>query len=142
MFGWGNSEKSEIENEYREYTRSIPYNLPYDLKNTLTRAAEDLKSKRIRIFEEKQRYIERKNTKIKEIERELKRETDRLNEQFKRELQQLQNRYSSKIDDEQRQCNRETERVENSHSYELRNLRDKIKDVQKKINEWQRNPKK
>jgi len=142
MFGWGNPEKSEIENEYREYTRNIPYNAPSDLKNTLTRAAEDLKSKRMRIFEEKQRYVERKDSKVKEIERELKRETDRLNDQYKRELQQLQSRYSSKINDEQRQCDRETASVENSHSYELRNLRDKIKDAQKKIEEWQRNPKK
>lgn len=142
MFGWGNPEKSAIENEYRELTRNIPYNAPYDIKNAITRAADDLKNKRLRILEEKQRHIERRDSKIKDIERELKREADRLNEQYKRELQQLQSRYSSKINDEQRQCERETASIDNSHSYEIRNLSEKIKDAYKKLEAWQRNPKK
>lgn len=141
-FSYGSSEKSEIENEYREYTRNIPYNTPSDLKSTITRLADELKNKRLRIFEEKKRYIERKESKIKDIERELKRETDRVNEQYRRELEQIKNRYASRISDENRQCDRELSSIDNSHSYELRNLRDKIRDIKRKIEEWQRNPKK
>lgn len=44
MFFFSNSEKSEIEREYRNCIGNLPYQLPYELKNKITRAAGRLKN--------------------------------------------------------------------------------------------------
>lgn len=44
MFFFSNSEKSEIEREYHNCIGNLPYQLPYELKNKITRAAGRLKN--------------------------------------------------------------------------------------------------
>lgn len=69
MFFFSNSEKSEIERQYRSYVGNLLYQLPYDLKNKITRAAEKLKNLQMRRYEKKTAIL-------RQQEQEEKREKD------------------------------------------------------------------
>lgn len=80
MFFFSNSEKSEIERQYRSYVGNLPYQLPYDLKNQITRAAEELKTLQMRRYENKTALL-------RQQEQEERREKDSF-QQHKRQIEQ------------------------------------------------------
>lgn len=137
MFFFSNSEKSGIEREYRNCIGNLPYQLPYELKNKITRAADELKTLQMRRYEKKTAILRQQEQEEiwekdsyqqhkRQIEQRWQREIDELARQYKRKAEEISARYK-----------RETESLSRADQYTEERLKNQIKDCQREIQEWQ-----
>lgn len=141
MFFFSNSEKSEIERAYRNCIENLPYQLPYELKNKITRAADDLKTLQLRRYE-------KKTALLRQREQEERREKDsfqqykrQIEQRWQREIEELTRQYRRKTEEISARYKRETESLSRADQYTEERLKNQIKDCQREIQEWQRNNK-
>lgn len=139
MFFFSNSEKSEIESQYRSYVENLPYQLPYDLKNKITRAAEELKTLQMRRYE-------KKTALLRQQEQEEKREKDsfqqykrQIEQRWQREIEELTRQYKRKAEEISARYKRDTDSLSRADQYTEERLVNQIKECQREIQEWQRN---
>ena len=111
MFFFSNSENSEIEREYRNCIGNLPYQLPYELKNKITRAADDLKTLQLRRYE-------KKTALLRQQEQEERREKD----SFQQHKRQIEQRWQREIDELTRQYKRKAEEISARYKRETESL--------------------
>lgn len=140
MFSFfGNSEKSEIEREHRNTVGNLPYQLPYELKNKITRLADNLKDLKMRRYEKKTNFLERQEQEEKRETDLYKRDKNQIEQRYERELNELSRKHDREMDEIKRRYEREISSLESSDRYNQERLERDIKDCQKEIEEWQRN---
>ncbi len=139
MFFFSNSEKSEIERQYRNATGNLPYQLPSDLKNKITRAAEELKSLQLRRYERKSQILRQQEQEEKRENDNFKQQKRQLEQRWQRELDELSRQYKRMADELSRKYNREIESLQRADEYNEKWLQRQITDCQREIQEWQRN---
>ena len=139
MFFFSNSEKSEIERQYRTCIGNLPYQLPYELKNKITRAADELKTLQLRRYEKKTallRQQEQENRQEKDVYQQHKRQ---IEQRWQREIDELTRQYKRKTEEIAGRYKRETESLSRADQYTEERLKNQIKDYQREIQDWQRN---
>lgn len=139
MFFFSNSEKSEIERQYRNATGNLPYQLPRDLRNKITRAAEELKSLQLRRYERKSQILRQQEQEEKRENDNFKQQKRQLEQRWQRELDELSRQYKRMTDELSRKYNREIESLQRADEYNEKRLQRQIADCQREIQEWQRN---
>ncbi len=140
MFSFfGNSEKSDIEREYRNTTGNLPYQLPSELKNEITRLAEDLKDLQMRKYEKKCHCLEQQEQEEKRETDSFKRDKQQIEQRYEREIKEITRKHERQIEDIKRRYEREIDSIKHSNNYDEERLKSQIKECQREIQEWQRN---
>lgn len=137
MFFFSNSEKSGIEREYRNCIGNLPYQLPYELKNKITRAADELKNLQMRRYEKKTallRQQEQEEIREKDSYQQHKRQ---IEQRWQREIDELARQYKRKAEEISARYKRETKSLSRADQYTEERLKNQIKDCQREIQEWQ-----
>lgn len=139
MFFFSNSEKSEIESQYRSYVGNLPYQLPYDLKNKITRAAEELKTLQMRRYEKKIALLRQQEQEEKREKDSFQQHKRQIEQRWQREVEELTRQYKRKAEEISSRYKRETDSLSRSDQYTEERLKNQIKECQREIQEWQRN---
>jgi phosphomevalonate kinase len=129
MFFFGN-EKSKIESECRGVISRVPYQVPNNLKQEITKKANDLKDFKLRKYEKKSAILKEQEREEKRVKENQKKEQDQLNQKYKREFDELKRRYERELDSLERSTRNDEDR-----------LAREVNDAQKEIDTWQRNNK-
>ncbi len=139
MFFFSNSEKSEIERQYRIYVGNLPYQLPYDLKNKITRAAEELKTLQMRRYEKKTALLRQQEQEERREKDSFQQHKRQIEERWQREIEELTRQYKRKAEEISARYKRETDSLSRADQYTEERLVNQIKECQREIQEWQRN---
>lgn len=143
MFSFfSSSEKSEIEREHRSLTGNLPYQLPYDLKNKITGAADELKNLKMRRYEKKTRILDQKDQATKRETEQFKREKSQIEQRFRREIDDLTKKYNHSVLELARRSDQEIDGIIRADKYAEERLLRQIQDLHKEIQTWQKNNKK
>lgn len=141
MFFFSNSEKSEIEREHRNCIGNLPYQLPYELKNKITRAADDLKTLQLRRYEKKTALLRQQEQEERREKDSFQQHKRQIEQRWQREIDELTHQYRRKAEEISARYKRETESLLRADQYTEERLKNQIKDCQREIQEWQRNNK-
>ena len=139
MFFFSNSEKSEIERQYRSYVGNLPYQLPYDLKNKITRAAEELKTLQMRRYEKKTALSRQQEQEEKREKDSFQQHKRQIEQRWQREVEELTRQYKRKAEEISVRYKRETDSLSRADQYTEERLVNQIKECRQEIQEWQRN---
>lgn len=141
MFFFSNSEKSEIESQYRSYVGNLPYQLPYDLKNKITRAAEELKTLQMRRYEKKTALLRQQEQEERQEKDSFQQHKRQIEQRWQREIEELIRQYKRKAEEISARYKRETDSLSRADQYTEGRLVNQIKECQREIQEWKRNNK-
>lgn len=139
MFFFSNSEKSEIERQYRSYVGNLPYQLPYDLKNQITRAAEELKTLQMRRYEKKTALLRQQEQEERREKDSFQQHKRQIEQRWQREIEELTRQYKRKAEENSTRYKWETDSLSHAGPYTEERLNNQIKECQREIQEWQRN---
>lgn len=139
MFFFSNSEKSEIESQYRSYVGNLPYQLPYALKNKITRAAEELKTLQMRRYEKKIALLRQQEQEEKREKDSFQQHKRQIEQRWQREIEERTRQYKRKAEEISARYKRETDSLSRADQYTEERLKNQIKECQQEIQEWQRN---
>lgn len=137
MFFFSNSEKSEIERQYRSYVGNLPYQLPYDLKNKITRAAEELKTLQMHRYEKKTALLRQQEQEEKREKDSFQQHKRQIEQRWQREIEELTRQYKRKAEEISSRYKRETDSLSRSDQYTEERLVNQIKECQQEIQNWQ-----
>ncbi|WP_440255560.1 hypothetical protein [Candidatus Avelusimicrobium sp.] len=137
MFFFSNSEKSEIERQYRSYVGNLPYQLPYDLKNKITRAAEELKTLQMHRYEKKTALLRQQEQEEKWEKDSFQQHKRQIEQRWQREIEELTRQYKRKAEEISSRYKRETDSLSRSDQYTEERLVNQIKEYQQEIQNWQ-----
>ena len=137
MFFFSNSEKSEIERQYRSYVGKLPYQLPYDLKNKITRAAEELKTLQMRRYEKKTALLRQQEQEEKREKDSFQQHKRQIEQRWQREVEELTRQYKRKAEEISVRYKRETDSLSRADQYTEERLVNQIKECQQEIQNWQ-----
>lgn len=137
MFFFSNSEKSEIERQYRSYVGNLPYQLPYDLKNKITRAAEELKTLQMRRYEKKTALLRQQEQEERREKDSFQQHKRQIEQRWQREIEELTRQYKRKAEEISARYKRETDSLSRADQYTEERLKNQIKECQREIQNWQ-----
>lgn len=137
MFFFSNSEKSEIERQYRSYVGNLPYQLPYDLKNKITRAAEELKTLQMHRYEKKTALLRQQEQEERLEKDSFQQHKRQIEQRWQREIEELTRQYKRKAEEISSRYKRETDSLSRSDQYTEERLVNQIKECQQEIQNWQ-----
>ena len=137
MFFFSNSEKSEIERQYRSYVGNLPYQLPYDLKNKITRAAEELKTLQMRRYEKKIALLRQQEQEEKREKDSFQQHKRQIEQRWQREIEERTRQYKRKAEEISARYKRETDSLSRADQYTEERLVNQIKECQQEIQNWQ-----
>ena len=125
MFFFSNSEKSEIEREYRNCIGNLPYQLPYELKNKITRAADDLKTLQLRRYEKKTALLRQQEQEERREKDSFQQHKRQIEQRWQREIDELTRQYRRKAEEISARYKRETESLSRADQYTEERLKTK-----------------
>lgn len=137
MFFFSNSEKSEIERQYHSYVGNLPYQLPYDLKNKITRTAEELKNLQMRRYEKKTAILRQQEQEEKREKDSVQQHKRQIEQRWQREIEELTRQYKRKAEEISARYKRETDSLSRADQYTEERLKNQIKECQREIQNWQ-----
>lgn len=137
MFFFSNSEKSEIERQYHSYVGNLPYQLPYDLKNKITRAAEELKTLQMRRYEKKTALLRQQEQEERREKDSFQQHKRQIEQRWQREIEELTRQYKRKAEEISARYKRETDSLSRADQYMEERLKNQIKECQREIQNWQ-----
>lgn len=137
MFFFSNSEKSEIERAYRNCIGNLPYQLPYELKNKITRAADELKTLQLRRYEKKTALLRQQEQEERREKDSFQQQKRQIEQRWQREIEELTRQYKRKADEISTRYKRETESLSRADQYTEERLKNQINDCRREIQEWQ-----
>lgn len=125
MFFFSNSEKSEIEREYRNCIGNLPYQLPYELKNKITRTADDLKTLQLRRYEKKTALLRQQEQEERREKDSFQQHKRQIEQRWQREIDELTRQYRRKAEEISARYKRETESLSRADQYTEERLKTK-----------------
>lgn len=125
MFFFSNSEKSEIEREYRNCIGNLPYQLPYELKNKITRTADDLKTLQLRRYEKKTALLRQQEQEERREKDSFQQHKRQIEQRWQREIDELTRQYRRKVEEISARYKRETESLSRADQYTEERLKTK-----------------